>query len=108
MIFNLEQWFKGFVRINQTGNKSHKMIYFCFSSVKVRGSYPEYKEFMSVCFIFATMYLRKCKKRNIFDKNYDTFFTQVNAYLKVGELGVVEVRVDVQRSAHHQQGLELV
>lgn len=25
----------------------------------------------------------------------------MNAYLEVGELGVVEVRVDVQRSAHH-------
>lgn len=29
-------------------------------------------------------------------------------YLKVGELGVVEVRVDVQRGAHHQQGLKLM
>lgn len=29
-------------------------------------------------------------------------------YLKVGELGVVEVRVNVQRGAHHQQRFKLV
>lgn len=29
-------------------------------------------------------------------------------YLKIGELGVVEVRVDVQGGAHHQQRLKLV
>ncbi len=32
----------------------------------------------------------------------------VYPYLKVGELGVVEVRVDVQRGAHHQQRFKLV
>lgn len=32
----------------------------------------------------------------------------VCTYLKVGELRVVEVGVDVQRGAHHQQGLKLV
>lgn len=31
-----------------------------------------------------------------------------SVHLKVGELGVVEVRVDVQRGAHHQQQLKLV
>lgn len=40
------------------------------------------------------------------DKSFKTF--QVKAYLKVGELGVVEVGVDVQRGAHHQQGFKLV
>lgn len=33
---------------------------------------------------------------------------RVHPYLKVGELRVVEVGVDVQRGAHHQQRLKLV
>lgn len=32
----------------------------------------------------------------------------VYPYLKVGELRVVKVRVDVQRGAHHQQRFKLV
>lgn len=35
-------------------------------------------------------------------------YAYVHLYLKVGELGVVEVWVDVQRSPHHQQRLKLV
>lgn len=29
-------------------------------------------------------------------------------YLKVGELGVIQIRVDVQRGAHHQERFELM
>lgn len=52
----------------------------------------------------------KCVRNHAFSIKIHEMFMHVvvQPYLKVGKLGMVEVRVDVQSGSHHQQRFKLV